>query len=171
MFASKELEAAFNRQVGRELGASNQYLAIGAYFASEALSELSGFFFRQASEEHEHAMKFVHFLIDAGAEVKIPSVPEPQSGFHSAEEPVQLSLDWEEMVTKQIYELVEIAKKESNYVALRFLDWFVTEQLEEVSSMSELLQVVRRAGENDLLHVEEYLARRKGEASGDGVEA
>ncbi len=171
MFASKELEAAFNRQIGRELGASSQYLAIGAYFASEALRELSSFFFRQASEEHEHAMKFLHFLVEAGAEVKIPSIPEPQSGFGSAEEPVKLSLDWEETVTKQIYELVEIANKESNYAALRFLDWFVTEQLEEVSSMSELLRVIRRAGENDLLHVEEYLARQKGELSANASEA
>jgi len=166
MFASKELETAFNRQIGRELGASSQYLAIGAYFATEALSELSEHFFRQAGEEHEHAMKFVRFLIDAGARVRIPSVPEPQADFTSAEEAVKLSVDWEETVTKQIYELVEIAKKESNYVAMRFLDWFVTEQLEEVSSMSELLQVVRRAGEDDLLHVEEYLARRKPEGSG-----
>lgn len=171
MFASKELESTFNRQIGRELGASNQYLAIGAYFASEALSELSGFFFRQASEEHEHAMKFVRFLIDAGADVKVPSIPEPQSSFDSAEEAVQLSLDWEETVTKQIYELVEIANKESHYAALRFLDWFVTEQLEEVSSMNELLQVIRRAGEDDLLHVEEYLARRKGETFGGEAEA
>ena len=55
--------------------------------------------------------------------------------------------------------VVDIAKEDSNYIAQRFLDWFVDEQFEEVSMMGAMLQVVERAGENNLLAVEEYLAR------------
>ena len=62
-------------------------------------------------------------------------------------------------MTQQIYELVEIASGDSNLIAVRFLDWFVNEQLEEVKTMGDLLSLVRRAGESGLLHVEEYLAR------------
>ena len=65
-------------------------------------------------------------------------------------------------MTDQIYELVEDARDEKNYFALRFLDWFVDEQLEEVATMSSLLQVVRRAGPQGLLHVEDHLARTGG---------
>ena len=75
------------------------------------------------------------------------------------EEAVKLSLDWEETVTKQINGLVDLAGKENDHTSHTFLQWFVNEQLEEVSSMDMLLKHVRRAGEN-LLFVEDYLARK-----------
>lgn len=168
MLASDKLIAAFNRQIGREFGASLQYVEIGAHFAGQALTELARFFFTQAEEEREHALRFVHFVIDVGGKVEIPSVPAPEADFDSAERAVELALDWEQEVTRQIYELVEIARKDSNYIALRFLDWFVTEQLEEVATMGGLLQVIRRAGEKDLLHVEEHLARAGQAIEGSG---
>ena len=160
MIASERLADAVNRQIGREMAASIQYVAIAAHFDGETLPELARFFYRQADEERDHAMRFVRFLLDVDAKVRIPDIPAPQSDFATAEEAVALSLDWERTVTQQIYELVEVATDESNLIAVRFLDWFVNEQLEEVSSMGALLSLVRRAGESGLLHVEEYLARQ-----------
>ena len=104
-------------------------------------------------------MRFVRFLLDVDSQVRIPEIPAPQSDFSSAEEAVALSLEWEKTVTQQIYDLVKIAEADSNLIAVRFLDWFVNEQLEEVSTMGDLLSLVKRAGESGLLHVEEYLAR------------
>jgi ferritin len=69
-----------------------------------------------------------------------------------------MSLEWERTVTEQIYGLVEVAKSENNYIALRFLDWFVSEQLEEITLMDQLLSLVERAGDN-LLFVDDYLSR------------
>jgi ferritin len=170
MLISSKLAQAFSQQVGNEMGASLQYVAIASYFDGESLPELAKFFFRQADEERTHSMKFVHFLNEADGKLTIPAIPAPKSEFASAEEAVQLSLDWEQQVTQQIYGLVNQAKDENNYIAQRFLDWFVTEQLEEVSSMSTLLGIVRRAGPSGLLHVEDYLARvgvgGAGEAAG-----
>lgn len=159
---SDTLTQAFSQQIGNEMGASMQYVAIANYFTSDTLPELAQFFYRQADEERMHAMKFVRFLLDVGAYPEIPSIQAPKNRFGSAEECVALSVEWEETVTEQIYGLVDLAKNDNHYVALRFLDWFVTEQLEEVSSMSDLLAVVRRAGVAGLLHVEEYLARSGG---------
>ncbi|MDA8016830.1 MAG: ferritin [Thermoanaerobaculia bacterium] len=169
MLVSQNIVDAFNQQVGNELGASNQYVNIATYFSEENLEELAKFFFRQAEEEREHAMKFVHFLLDAGGHVKIPAIVEPKHDFSSAEEAVQAALDWETEVTQQIYGLVELAQSEKNYVAQRLLDWFVDEQLEEVSLMDSLLGIVRRAGENNLLYVEDYLTRH-GVEGGSSVE-
>lgn len=160
--ASEKLIAAFNDQIGQEMGASLQYISIAAYFDSEALPQLAQFYYRQSEEEREHAMKFVKFVLDVGGSVEIPEIPAPKGGFGSADEAVELSLKSEERVTKQIYDLVEIAKSESNHIAQQFLQWFVEEQLEEVGTMTSLLQVVRRAGSDRLLHVEDYLARNKG---------
>jgi ferritin len=161
MLISQKLVDSFCQQIGNELGASNQYVSIASYFSEEDLVELSAFFFKQAEEEREHAMKFVRFLLDAGAHVQIPAIPAPRHKFSSAEDAVKASLEWEEEVTKQIYELVEQGQKERNHIALRFLDWFVTEQLEEVSSIGTLLGIVQRASEKNLLFVEDYLARHK----------
>ena len=159
MLASHDLVDAVNRQIGNEFGASLQYVSIASYFDGQALNGLARFFYRQAEEEKDHAMRFVRFVVDSEGQLEIPPVPAPQATFESAAEAVGLALAWEQEVTQQIYGLVDIAKKDSNYIALRFLDWFVNEQFEEVNTMSHLLQVVERAGEGGLLHVEEFLAR------------
>jgi ferritin len=159
MLASDRLLSAVNQQVGNEFGASLQYVSIASHFEAQALTGLARFFFRQADEERDHAMKFVRFVVDAEGQLEIPAIPAPKAQFSSAKEAVELALNWEQEVTKQIYGLVDIAKEDSNYIAIRFLDWFVTEQFEEVNTMSSLLQVVERAGENGLLFVEEFLAR------------
>lgn len=159
MLASDKLLTAMNRQVGNEFGAALQYVSIAAYFEGQALTGLARFFYRQAEEEREHAMKFVSFVVDAGGELQIPDISAPKARFDSAREAVQLALQWEQEVTQQIYGLVEIAQQDANYIAQRFLDWFVNEQFEEVNTMGHLLQVVERAGEERLLHVEEFLAR------------
>ena len=160
MLASDKLIQALNEQIGNEMGASMQYIALASYFDSETLPELAKFFYRQSEEERAHAMRFVKFINDVGGKVEIPALPAPKSDFASADEAVAKALAWEEEVTRQIYDLVEIARADRSYVAVRFLDWFVEEQLEEVTSMNDLLAVIRRAGPDRLLFVEEYLARR-----------
>jgi ferritin len=157
--ASGRLLAALNQQVGNEMHASLQYVSIAAYFAAQELPNLAAFFYRQAEEERTHAMKFVHFVVDVDGTVKIPAIGSPRSEFARAAEAVALSLDWEHTVTEQIYALVDIAKEDRNYIAQRFLDWFVTEQLEEITTMGTLLSMVERAGEENLLFVEDYLSK------------
>ena len=158
MLISKELEAAINAQIGREFGASLQYVNIATYFDSDSLPQLSAFFYRQAEEEKMHAMKFVHYIVDTGGVVHIPTVAGPKHDFKSAEEAVQAALDWEMEVTRQINALMDLAIQQSDHIAQDFLRWFVTEQLEEVKTMDTLLRVIRRAGDN-LLWVEDFLAR------------
>jgi ferritin len=160
MLANEKLIEAFNQQIGNEMAASMQYIAIASYFDSETLPQLAKFFYRQSEEERTHAMRFVKFINDVGGKVKIPALPAPASEFSNAEEAVAKALSWEEEVTRQIYDLVEIARADKNYVGIRFLDWFVEEQLEEVTLMSDLLAVIRRAGQDRLLFVEEYLVRQ-----------
>lgn len=166
MLASEKLIQAFNQQIGNEMGASLQYISIASYFDHETLPQLAQFFYRQSDEERTHALRFVKFINDVGGRVEIPTLPAPAHDFTSAEEAVSRALDWEEEVTRQIYDLVEIAKSDRSYVAVRFLDWFVEEQLEEVTTMNDLLSVIRRAGPDRLLFVEEYLVRQGGGAKG-----
>ncbi len=158
MLTNDKVVAAINEQIGNEFGASLQYVAIAAYFAADALPQLAQHFFKQADEEDEHALRFINYVVDVGGRVVIPAIGAPQSQFQSAEEAIKLSLDQEIKVTHQINALVELARTENDYITINFLQWFLAEQLEEVSSMDTLLKIVQRA-ENDLLSVEEYLAR------------
>lgn len=160
MVSSKELIAALNEQVGNEMGASMLYVSIAAYFDSEDLEQLAAFFYRQADEERDHAMRFVRYIVDAGGDLEMPAIGQPRSDFSNAEAAVAQALDSEQKVTQQIYDLVEIAQADRDHIAQRFLDWFVNEQFEEVATMNGLLAVVRRAGEDNLLLVEDYLTRR-----------
>src|SRR5262245_23005905 len=169
MLISKKINDAINQQIGNELGASLQYVAIGAHFDLRALPQLAAHFYKQAQEERDHAMRFVKFIVDADGELKIPAVPAPKATFGKAEEAVKMSLDWEIEVTGQIHNLVALAKKENNYTTDTFLQWFVAEQLEEVSSMDNLLKVIRMAGEDGLLRVEEWLARQGGKITPPGT--
>ncbi len=158
MLISKELNAAINEQIGHEFGAMLQYVAIATYFDGEALPRLAAHFYRQAEEEKTHAMRLVHYVVEAGGQVAIPTIPAGQSGFSSAEEAVKLSLDQEITVTNQINALTDLAIKDNDHAARIMLDWFVTEQIEEVSSMDQLLRMIQRAGESGLLFVEQFLS-------------
>jgi bacterioferritin B len=152
---------ALNEQIANEFAASQQYVAIAAHYDSETLPQLAAFFYRQAVEERNHAMMIVQFLLDADLPVTIPGVEAPRTEFGGATEPVELALEQERRVTDQIVALVALAREEGNLVGEQFLHWFLQEQREEVSSMSDLLATVERAGDN-LLLAEEYLARTAG---------
>ena len=159
MLISEKINRAFIEQVGHELGNSHQYLAIAAYFERESLFGLAKIYYKQAEEERLHAMKFVKFLLEAGGKVAIPAIPAARSEFESAVEAAQQALDSELSTTRQIYDLVELATNEKNYIAATFLQWFVSEQLEEVSSAQTRLAVIKRSGPNVLM-VEAYLAHQ-----------
>ena len=157
MMISVELATAFNEQIGHEFGASMQYVSIAAHFQRHHLTLLAKLFFDQAEEERQHAMKFVKYVLDTGAELRIPAIPATVPAFASADAAVQAALDWEREVTGQITRLMDIAAKQNDYLAQSFLQWFVDEQLEEIVKMERLLGVVRQAGEKNLLMVEAYL--------------
>ena len=158
MIVKDKLVEAMNRQIRSEFSASQQYIAIAIYFDSESLVELGNFFYRQSEEERMHAMKFVHFLLEAGAKPIIPDLPEFKNDFASAAEAVQYALDQEVKVTNQINELVSLAVVENDHISNNFLQWFVTEQVEEVDSMTTLLQTIKHAG-SSLLLVEDFVRR------------
>lgn len=163
----EDLEKALNAQIGREFGASLEYVSIASYFDGLSLPVLAGFFYRQADEERDHAMKFVHYVVETGGQVQLPAIPAARYEFSSPEDAVAAALQWERDVTRHIDDLMNLAVDQRDHLAQDFLRWFVTEQLEEVSTMSTLLEIVRRAGSTGLLHVEAYVARM-GHPHGDG---
>jgi ferritin len=107
-------------------------------------------------------MMLVQYLLDADEAVVIPGVTVPRTSFADAMEPVALALAQERRVTDQISALATLAREDADLVAEQFMQWFLKEQLEEMSSMAALLKTVERAATSNLLLVEAYLARTTG---------
>jgi ferritin len=170
MIIKSAVVEAINNQIQSEFAASAQYIAIAVYFDELSLPELANFFYRQSEEERAHAMKFIHFLLEAGAKPIIPSLPEMVNQFASPADAVQFALDQEIKVTNQINNIMEIATKESDFSSQTFLQWFITEQVEEVDSMSTLLQTIKHSG-GALLLVEDFVRRNlAAAAAGEAAE-
>ena len=155
-----------NEQIGHELAAQHQYLAIAIHYDAETLPRLRDYFFRQAVEERNHGLMLVQYLLDAGEQPKIPPVPAPQSDFQDIVAPIDLALRQEKRVTEQFNGIMAQAKQDNDFTSEQFLNWFLKEQVEEVSSMSDLLAIARRAKDNPLW-IEEYLGREGIGAEGD----
>ena len=167
MIIHEQSVAAMNDQILSEFFASAQYVAIAVYFDEEGLPDLAQFFYRQAEEERMHAMKFVHFLLETGAKPIIPGLPEIRNQFGGAADAVQFALDQEMTVTSQINNLVRIAVQANDFTSNNFLQWFVEEQVEEIDSMTTLLQTINHAAGNMLL-VEDFVRRFNPHAAEEG---
>ena len=155
-------------QVGNEFSASQQYVALAVWFDNEDLPRLASHFYKQALEERNHAMMIVRFLMDNDIPVAIPGVETPLNDFKSPRDLVALALSQEQQVTDQIVALAKAAREESDYIGEQFMQWFLKEQVEEVSSMKTLLTIMDRADGN-MFYVETFLTR---ESVGDeGVDS
>ncbi|SDJ43374.1 Ferritin [Actinokineospora alba] len=145
-------------QIRNEFTASQQYVALAVWFDSQDLPQLAKHFYRQSLEERNHAMMIVQYLLDNDIAITIPGVDDVRNEFEEAAELIALALEQERGVTDDVIALAKVARDEDDYKGEQFMQWFLKEQVEEVSSMSTLLNVVRRANGN-LFDVENYLAR------------
>jgi ferritin len=147
-----------NEQIANEFAAQQQYIANAVYYDAQTLPRLAEFFYRQAVEERNHAMMMVQYLLDADAHPVIPGVSAPETEFGDIVAPVALALDQERRVSDQIGALAAVAREEQDFLSEQFTQWFLKEQVEEISTMSSLLSVVERSSEQPMF-IEDYLVR------------
>jgi ferritin len=156
-----------NAQIGNELAAHNQYVAIAVHYDALTMPQMAALFYGQALEERDHAMMMVQYLLDTDVDVVIPGVDAPVPSFEGVVAPVELALAQEKRVTEQINGLLRTAREEFDFASEQFMQWFIKEQVEEVATMSDLLAVVRRNAD-DIDDIEDYVARERG---GEGADA
>ncbi len=157
MKISQKLNNAINKQIGEELKASNGYANMAAYFNGLGLLKLTAMFFEQSAEEREHAMKFLHYLLEVEGEVAIPAIPAVPDKFESVKAAFEMALRWEKEVTGKINQLMDLAVEEKDYAAQDFLRWYVTEQVEEEATMSHLVLVSEQLQDRSPLLIENHL--------------
>jgi bacterioferritin B len=158
--ADQSFADALNEQISNEFAASQQYVGAAVYYDAETLPRLAAFFYRQAVEERNHAMIMVQYLLDRDERVRIPDIKSQQTTYDDVAGPVKMALEQEKRVSDEINALFALARDSGDFPAEQFLTWFVKEQVEEVSSMTDLLNVVERSKDNPLL-IEDFLAREQ----------
>ena len=158
MTGSSKFHELLRAQIRNEFTASQQYTAVAVHCDDQDLPRLAAHFYGQALEERNHAMGMVQYLLDNDLPITIPGTDEVRSEFASIEDVVEVALHQERTVTEQVATLARTARDEGDYLGEQFMQWYLKEQVEEVASMTTLLRIVHRAGDN-LFHVEDFVAR------------
>jgi ferritin len=151
MAISERLVNALNDEIGLEFFAHSQYLAMAYYFERMSLDGMAKFFYDQAEEEKEHGLKIVHYLGEIGAPMRVPAIDAPKSDFQSILELAELFLAQEQHVTDQFDSMTAMALEDGDYATFNFLQWFVDEQVEEVSTASKMIDLVKMVGDNPIM--------------------
>ncbi len=161
MFSEKLLDA-MNEQMKNEFLSGYLYLAMGGYFEAEDLPGIASWMRVQALEELTHGEKFFHFLCEAGGRTDLRAIDAPQNDYSSPLECFEYSLKHENFVTESINNLMDLARTDNNHAAQIFLQWFVTEQVEEEASFGLIVKKLHRIGDdgNGLLRLDEELGLR-----------
>jgi ferritin len=156
---SEKFNEALNVQIGEEINSAYIYLSASIWLKEHSYNKLSSWYFDQYNEELAHAYKFINYIIDVGGTAKIPAIPEPKSDWTSVKEIVETGYAHEQYITKKIHELVTLAEELNDYNPRELLQWFVTEQIEEEASASELVER-QAAFKNDMLF-DQHTAREE----------
>ena len=145
---SPKLQDAYNDQITLEFASSYAYLQMAAFLDDANLPGFANWMRQQAEEERVHAMKFFDFVLDRGNQVELRSIPAPSSDYTSPLSAFEASLAHEQKVTASIHELYGQATNEKDFESLPLLHWFITEQVEEEATVSELIEQIAMAGDN-----------------------
>lgn len=139
---------ALNDQIRHELFSSHLYLSISSYFENIPLEGFSKWFRKQAEEEHGHAMKLYDYILDRNLHVHMQAIEKPPVEFSSIEECFQMALEHERKVTRWIHHIYELALAERDHATHVFLQWFITEQVEEEKNAMDNLDQILFAGDD-----------------------
>ena len=159
----KKLVEELNKQMNAEFYSSYLYFGMRAYFDSQNLKGFANWMEVQAHEEWDHGMKFYHFLIERGAEVTLGKLDAVPAKWESALKVFEESFAHEQKVTSMINTLLDLSREVNDKPTEIFLQWFVTEQVEEEANASEIVQKLKLVGDNPngLFMMDHQLGKRK----------
>jgi ferritin len=159
---SKVVQDTINDQIKNELYSAYMYLSMSAYFEGANLLGCAHWMRVQSQEEVSHAMKFFEFVFDRGGRVVLQAIDQPPVDFKSPLDIFQQTLQHEQKVTALINHIYELAVKETDYATQTFVQWFITEQVEEEKNASQILDQLKAIGDQPaaLFMLDGYLGKR-----------
>ncbi len=144
----KKIQDAVNEQIKNELYSAYLYLSMAAYCESINLPGCAHWMRMQEQEERLHAFKFFDFIHERGGRAILQAIDQPPSEFESLLDVFEKTLEHEQKVTAMIHNLYDLAVQEKDYASQIFLQWFVTEQVEEEDSVSRVIDTIKMIGDS-----------------------
>ncbi len=148
---NSKIESAFNEQLNAELFSSYLYLSMAAYFGSQNLKGMAQWMRMQAQEENMHGMRFFDFINECGGRITLVKIKEPKTEWSSPLDVFEDTCKHESKVTGLINQLVDLVLNEKDHAANAFLQWFVTEQVEEEATAQEIRDKLKLIGDNPVV--------------------
>jgi len=145
---NERVEKALNEQIEKEASSSQFYLAMASWAETKGLSGTAKFMYTHTDEERFHMLKLIKFVNERGGTAIIPGLDQPPREFESLENVFQLLLEHELDVTESINNLVDVCLQEKDYTTHNFIQWYVSEQLEEEALARSILDKVRMIDNN-----------------------
>ena len=164
----EKIQDAFNKQINAEMYSAYLYLAMAADFEDKNLKGCAAWMTVQAQEEMTHAMKFYHFIHERGGRVTLDAIEAPPTEWAGPQAAFEAAYAHEQKVTALIHGLVDLAAAERDHAAGIFLQWFVSEQVEEEASASEIVEKLKLIGDQpgSMFMLDAQLGRRGGASEG-----
>ena len=147
MLTSK-IEDALNKQVTVEAASSQIYLAMASWAENLGFEGVSQFMYAHSDEERAHMLKLMKFINERGGHATISELAAPPTEFGSFTDMFQSLFDHEVFVSKSINDLVDIALQEKDYATHNFLQWYVSEQIEEEGLARNILDKINLIGDD-----------------------
>jgi len=142
---SEKIQKAINTQIKEEEHSSRLYLSMASWCEVNGYPGAAVFLYQHSDEERMHQMKLFKFLNDRGGHAIAAALEEPASEFDSLQDVFEKVFEHEKFITGCINDLVGLSMKENDFTTANFLQWYVTEQIEEESMMSTILDKFRLA--------------------------
>lgn len=142
------VEKALNAQIEKEASSSQFYLAMASWAEGKGLEGTANFLYGHSDEERFHMLKLIKFVNERGGSAKVPGLSEPPSEFNSLKNVFELLLEHELQVTDSINDLVDVCLQEKDYTTHNFVQWYVSEQLEEEALARTILDKLTMIGED-----------------------
>ncbi len=144
---NKNVEKILNEQIAKEAYSSQLYLSMAVWAESQGLSGVGDFMYAHADEERMHMLKIVKYVAERGGDVVIPAIAQPPGDFQTIRAVFETLLDHEIMVTESINEIVYVTLQEKDYTTHNFMQWFVSEQMEEEALARTILDKLTLIGD------------------------
>lgn len=145
---SSKVSSALNKQIELEASSSQYYLAMASWAETQGLNGVAGFLYTHADEERMHMLKLIKFVNERGGQGIVPALEQPPIKFKSVKAVFEEILKHEIKVTNEINKLVEITLKERDYTTHNFLQWYVSEQIEEEALARQIVDKMKLIGED-----------------------
>jgi len=164
---SSKIEELLNAQIEKECYSSQLYLAMASWTENQGFSGVSQWLYAQSDEERDHMMRLIHYVNDRGGKAIVAAIKKPPVDYPGIHQLFDDVMNHEQFITSSINDIVEACVKERDFTTHNWLQWFVSEQIEEEASVQAILDKLKLVGDHHLYMFDRDILGMRSKETGD----